>query len=127
MKTKITIIISFIFIIFFSLLIFFKENKNLNPEQVKIVTQKRIFELSIKNRKITSGTQILQAKKGEYVTIKATMDESGEIHIHGYDKKMELEKNIPGEISFKADLTGRFPFEIEESKTDLGILEVSPE
>lgn len=91
------------------------------------VTSSKIFELVVKNRKLVSGPETISVKQGDSVTIKITVDEDEELHLHGYDKSVDLTANQPAILDFKADLTGHFPYELEKSKTEMGALEVSPE
>lgn len=89
-------------------------------------SSEKVFNLVIKNKKVTSGGETLQASEGDNVTINITADELEEFHLHGYDKAVDIFPNKQVSLNFKADLTGRFPFELEKSKTDLGVLEVQP-
>lgn len=84
------------------------------------------FELVISAKKLVSGAETIKVTEGDEIVIKVTSDEPEEFHVHGYDKFVDLEKNVPAELKFTANLTGRFIFELEESKTDLGAIEVSP-
>ncbi len=109
----------------------YKNNTNTsqsNPSspQVSPLSNNKNFELVIKNKKLTSGLEILKVTEGENVVIKITCDEDEEFHLHGYDKSVELVKDKTVELSFNANLTGRFVYELEHSKTDIGVLEVSP-
>lgn len=84
------------------------------------------FELIIKNKKIVNGQETIKVTQGDDVMIRITSDEPEELHLHGYDFSVELEKDTPVELKFNANLSGRFPFELENSKVDLGAIEVSP-
>ena len=86
----------------------------------------KTFELVVKDGKLASGSSVLKAQQNDNVVIKITNDEDEELHLHGYDKSVDLEKGKQASLSFKATLTGRFPFELEKSKTELGVLEVQP-
>jgi len=86
----------------------------------------KIFELVVKGKKLVSGPETITVNESDEVTIKVTADEPEEFHLHGYDKSVDLEKNTPAELTFTANLTGRFVFELEQSKTDLGAVEVQP-
>lgn len=99
-----------------------------HPQQnTSIHTETRkTFELVIQNKKIVSGQSTITVKEGDKVTLKITSDEAEEFHIHGYDQSVELLKNKMVELSFTANITGRFELELEESKTELGALEVLP-
>lgn len=84
------------------------------------------FQLKIVNRKLVSGLPTLQVKEGDNVTIRITVDEPEELHLHGYDKSIDLEKDVEGSLTFTANLSGAFPYELEKSKTEIGTLEVFP-
>lgn len=86
----------------------------------------KTFELVVKGKKLVSGLETITVNEGDEVLIKVTSDEAEEFHLHGYDKSVDLEKDIPAELTFTANLTGRFVFELEQSKTDLGAVEVQP-
>lgn len=89
-------------------------------------TTTKTFDLVVENRAIISGPTTLSVNEGDTVTINITVDEDEELHLHGYDKSIELEKGVPGSLTFEATASGRFPFELEHSKTDLGAVEVAP-
>ncbi len=84
------------------------------------------FTLKVANKKLVSGPDILTAKVGDTVTIKITSDIEEELHLHGYDKSVDLSPNQEATLSFVADASGRFPYELEKSKTEIGALEVQP-
>lgn len=86
----------------------------------------RVFELVVRDSKLFSGPAVLQVNQGDSVRIKITADMSDELHVHGYDKSVELIKDQPVELSFVADVAGRFPYELEEKEIDLGELIVNP-
>lgn len=86
----------------------------------------KTFDLKIEGRKIVSGSQSLTANQGDEVIFKITADEDEEFHLHGYDNSVELQKGVAAEIKLTANLTGRFIFELEKAKIDIGVLEVLP-
>lgn len=87
----------------------------------------KIFELFVENNKVIApSVGPLKITEGDNVILRVTTDENDELHLHGYDLSVDLEKDVMGEISFIANTTGRFEFELEKSKTDLGALEVFP-
>ena len=67
---------------------------------------------------------IVKVTKGETFTLIATSDKAYEIHIHGYDKKLELTPGQTGTVTFTADQTGTFEVEIEDTSTHLFNLQV---
>lgn len=116
------------------LLLLFKPQKqaqnlaeNKTPTTTSLTESKaKTFEIMIKDKKIVSGPETIKITEGDEVVIKITADEDEELHLHGYDKSVDLEKDKSAKLSFTANLTGRFPYELEKSKTDIGALEVSP-
>jgi uncharacterized cupredoxin-like copper-binding protein len=67
---------------------------------------------------------IVKVNKGETFTLIATSDKAYEIHIHGYDKKLELTPGQVGTETFVCDQTGTFEVEIEDTSTHLFSLQV---
>ncbi len=66
------------------------------------------------------------AKAGDTLTMTITTDKDEEIHLHGYDIPFECKAGQPLTKTFKADKTGTFPMEIEETSTPLGSFTVKP-
>jgi len=126
-------ILSFIIItlaLLLGLFFFFKPKPQLsetkqNPQQIPVPITKT-FNLVINANKIASGPEVLKANHNDLVIIKVISDSADALHLHGYDHSVQLSPNVEKQLSFKANLTGRFEFELEHSKTHLGVLEVQP-
>lgn len=58
--------------------------------------------------------------------VKNDADTTQEVHVHGYDKKYEVPAGETQTISFKANLTGIFTIEFEDTSTQIGELTVNP-
>lgn len=86
----------------------------------------KAFTLSVVGRKLVSGDTTLKVKEGEKVIINITVDEDEELHLHGYDVHIDLKKDQQGTLTLVTSSSGRFPFELEHSGTELGALEVLP-
>lgn len=89
-------------------------------------TAPNTFELGIQGKKLVSGPATIKVNQGDEVTLKITSDEAEEFHVHAYDNSVELEPGKQATLTFNAKLSGRFPFELENSKTEVGVLEVQP-
>ena len=86
--------------------------------------EERSFDLEI-----TEGgmdPEEVSVREGDRVTMGITSDRPVEIHVHGYDLEEEVGPGGPTELSFEADLTGRFPMEDHETEEELGVLVVEP-
>jgi hypothetical protein len=84
------------------------------------------FELRIENRKLVAGGPVLKARQGDAVEIRVVSDQAEELHLHGYNLKLELQPGQPATLAFSADRSGRFDYELEHAGIELGALEVSP-
>jgi len=74
-------------------------------------SQSRQFVIAIKQRRVTSPTNVISVTKGDSVEIVLTADEAAELHLHGYDVLLSLTPNVPGKMQFTANIAGRFPLE----------------
>lgn len=95
------------------------------PMAVAPVAQR--FELVVKEKKLISGPAVLSVAQGTLVTLRITVDHHDELHLHGYDLTLKLPTAQATELSFVADKSGRFEYELHHSHVDLGVLEVQPQ
>ena len=65
------------------------------------------IEVRIESRKVV-GDSVIRFTQGQLVEIVWITDEAAELHIHGYDIRIEISPDAPTEISFTAHATGRF-------------------
>ena len=84
------------------------------------------FSIKISNRKMLVGNGDIRVREGDVVSIAIVVNEEEELHLRGYDKAVELAKDVTGTLTFIANIIGRFPFELEHSKTELGVVSVLP-
>ena len=83
------------------------------------------LEISVVDGKPEAGVQHLTVDKGDEVTVRVTSDGvEDEVHVHGYDPMQDVAPGAPAEITFKADIAGRFEIELEDAGTPIGELEV---
>ena len=66
----------------------------------------------------------VDVKLGDDVVIRATSDVAEEIHVHTYDKRLDLAPGVPGELTFKADIPGVHEVELEKAHKQLFRLRV---
>ena len=64
--------------------------------------------------------------EGDQVTLQIISDRPIEVHLHGYDLEEVVGAEEPGELSFEATMTGRFPIEDHNTEAELGTLLVQP-
>ena len=68
----------------------------------------------------------LRFTEGETVRFRARSAEVEEIHVHGYDRYVDLPAGKTVTESFKADITGIFEIELHGSSEPIGELRVDP-
>ena len=66
------------------------------------------IEIRIENRKLV-GDRVIRLTQGQRVEIVWITDEAAELHMHGYDIRIEISPDGPAEMAFTAHATGRFP------------------
>lgn len=89
-------------------------------------TPTKTFILVVRDRKLFSSPDLLKVTQGDQVSIRITSNTAEELHLHGYDKMVEIPANQTSQLDFVADKTGRFPYELEREGIEIGNLEVDP-
>lgn len=71
----------------------------------------QVFELRIEGGKIAGGGggKTLRVTQGDVVELRWRSDEPVEIHLHGYDHRVDVAPGAPASLRFEARATGRFP------------------
>jgi uncharacterized protein (DUF58 family) len=64
--------------------------------------------------------------ESDRVTLSFTADRPRGLHLHGYDRQVEVEPGETATLSFKATRTGRFEVEDHDTGAELGTLIVEP-
>lgn len=75
----------------------------------------RSFALDIRDGKVTAAQQTIRVSEGDQVELRWTADEAVELHLHGYDIRLELKPGAPASMTFDAHTAGRFPVGIHRS------------
>ena len=97
------------------------------PAQVNVLyAQPNVFDIVVKGGRRLSEEAVQQVHQGEEVTLQITSDKADELHLHGYNLSMPVSPERTAVITFKADRTGRFTYELHKSGLELGALEVYP-
>ena len=84
-------------------------------------------ELVVKDKRLVSGPAVISVMQGTTVTLRITVDHHDELHLHGYDLTLKLPTAEAAELTFVADRSGRFEYELHHSHLTLGALEVQPQ
>ena len=97
-------------------------------DHISVKSEPEIKEVTLKvvDRKVIEGSGDITVREGDVVSMTIVANEDEELHLHGYDKTVDLTKNEPSTLTFIANISGKFPFELEHSKTELGAVSVLP-
>ena len=73
------------------------------------------IDVTVANGKVNPSGATIKAKAGQTVLVKAISDADEELHIHGYDKELELTPGKPASVKFTANMKGTFEIETHKS------------
>jgi heme/copper-type cytochrome/quinol oxidase subunit 2 len=101
---------------------------NQNSLENEIVSPSaRILEIVIDYKtSVLFEPKSYRVSEGNKVSLTITSDKADEVHMHGYDIVRQLTAGQQTTVEFIADKTGRFEFELHDSSTTLGYIEVYP-
>jgi len=80
----------------------------------------------VSNGKVDGGLKTTTVKKGDNVVLVVTSDVADEVHLHGYDKSVDVTTKKPARLAFVALVPGRFEVELENRGVQIAGLEVRP-
>lgn len=96
------------------------------PPPVPAAPAVQVFEIAVQKGQRVSGPEVISVPQGTPVTLRVTVDHHDELHLHGYDLTLKLPTNQAAELSFVADRSGRFEYELHHAHAGIGVLEVQP-
>ncbi|MEU4393506.1 cupredoxin domain-containing protein [Kribbella sp. NPDC023855] len=71
--------------------------------------------VTVANGKVNPSGASIKVKAGQTVLITGVSDAEDELHVHGYDKELELKPGKPASVKFTANMKGTFEVETHES------------
>ena len=81
------------------------------------IAKEKIFEITIQNKRAINTKKTLRISEGDFVKINWQTDDPIELHLHGYDQLLKLNKDGSGTISFIAHTPGRFPINFHSANS----------
>jgi len=82
------------------------------------------IEVEVKDGEPVGGVKREEVELGEEVRILVTSDVADEVHLHGYDEKVDVQAGGESSLEFTADIPGVFVVELEERKEKILEIEV---
>jgi plastocyanin len=80
------------------------------------------IDVTVSHRRVSPKPSVHRVHLGDRVRLSVTSDQPDEVHLHGYDKEIEIQPGKPGTIDFTAGLPGIF--EVETHKSNLQLLQL---
>ena len=74
-----------------------------------------VVNVTVANGKVSPSGASIKVAAGQSVLITAISDADEELHIHGYDKELELTPGKSASVKFTADMKGTFEVETHKS------------
>ncbi|HEX8054745.1 MAG TPA: hypothetical protein VF517_17285 [Thermoleophilaceae bacterium] len=82
--------------------------------------------IRVRGGRPVGGVQTIEASEGDTVRFRVQTEAPQEIHLHGYDISEETTADRPAEFQFKANESGIFEIEVEDTATQIAELKVQP-
>jgi heme/copper-type cytochrome/quinol oxidase subunit 2 len=81
--------------------------------------------VTVTGNQVQTASKRVKVKLDSQVRLEVTADRADEVHLHGYDRKVDVEPGRQAMLDFTADTPGMFEVELEESGLRLLELQVS--
>jgi hypothetical protein len=85
----------------------------------------KTIAITYKDGKVVGGLVHETVDKDTKVTLVVRSDVADEVHLHGYDKHVDVTPGTPARLVFVASIPGRFVVELENRALQIADLEVS--
>lgn len=85
------------------------------PVQQPAETLDKTISVRISAGRVDGVPARVEVDRGSPVRIEVTSDRGDELHVHGYDKTVELPAGSPAAVQFVADVSGVFEVETHDS------------
>jgi hypothetical protein len=81
-------------------------------------------QIRVTGGQVETAERRVKVPLGSDVRLEVTADQADEVHLHGYDRKVDIEPGTPAVLEFQADTPGVFEVELEEAALKLVELQV---
>jgi heme/copper-type cytochrome/quinol oxidase subunit 2 len=82
-------------------------------------------QITVTGTKVETAERRVKVPLDGKVRLEVTAGRADEVHLHGYDRKVDLAPGTPAVLEFTADVPGVFEVELEEAGLKLVELQVS--
>ncbi len=85
----------------------------------------RTVQIRVSGNQVQTAERRVKVRLGAEVRLEVTADRTDEVHLHGYDRKVDIQPGRPAVLEVRADTPGVFEVELEEAGLKLVELQVS--
>ena len=85
----------------------------------------QVVQVRVTGIQVQTAERRVKVKLGTQVRLEVTADRADEVHLHGYDRKVDAQPGRPAVLQFQADTPGVFQVELEEAGLKLVELQVA--
>ena len=85
----------------------------------------QVVTVSVSKGKVTGPKGRVKVRQGSTVQLVVSSDVSDEVHLHGYDKSVDVTPGGPARLTFTASIPGVFEVELESRQLRLAQLQVA--
>ena len=82
-------------------------------------------QIAVTGTKVQTAERRVKVPLDGKVRLQVTADRADEVHLHGYDRKVDISPGQPAVLEFTDDVPGVFEVELEEAGLKLVELQVS--
>lgn len=83
-----------------------------------------VLAVTVRGGQVVEGASRQRATLNQPVTIRVTSDAADQVHVHGYEKLVDVAPGRPAEVTFVANIPGVFEVELERTHRLLFTMEV---
>jgi hypothetical protein len=83
-----------------------------------------VIEVRVAGGKVQGGVRRERVRSGDTVVLRVIADVADHVHLHGYDRMVDVGPGKPAQLRFTADIPGVFEVELEDRRQKLLDLEV---
>jgi hypothetical protein len=84
------------------------------------------LRIVVRGGEVRGGIQRATVDQGKQVAIVVSSDVADEVHLHGYDKMVDVAPGKPARLALVASIPGRFEVELEDRGLQIADIEVRP-
>jgi hypothetical protein len=70
--------------------------------------------VTIRQGKVSGVARLVEVRKGSVVRLLVTSDVTDEVHLHTYDKSVDVAAGSTATLTFRASIAGTFEAELEK-------------